>query len=129
MIINMRNQYRTVSGLPVRILCVDAKLDDQHNVAGIADGELMRWDRSGRNPYCEDLNLVVFTPYDNFKVGQLVMVYDCREQWYMRKFAGVDSDGNPLSWLLTPTGEKITAAWDDCREPTARELLTRGVDE
>lgn len=63
MIVRMDGKYTTVSGAPVRILCVDAQ--GNHPVIGVMDGTSRRWSIDGRfnsSRAESSLDLIELTP-------------------------------------------------------------------
>lgn len=130
--ISMDKKYRTRDGLPVRILCLDMK-DPDYPVVGLAESpngyELMCcFTPEGRFSICDsehDRDLIEVSPYEDFKIDEPVMVRD-GNGWERRHFAGVHSNGKPMTWIDGYTsftsGNSRACAWHECRRPTPEEL-------
>lgn len=131
--ISMNKKYQTRSGLPVRILCVDAKTEDYPVIGLISvktgektssftkDGNFLTTGESGK------YDLIEVSPYADFKVDEPVMVRDADSQpWQRRYFAKVDVDGNPTTWCDCATSWSVEGGaviwWNQCRRPTPEEL-------
>lgn len=98
--VDMKKSYRTRSGRPVRILCVDRKMTD-YPVIGLMDcGEtdsLMGWSIDGqyRVNGCDlSMNLVEYNPLEDLKKDQVIWVTDGFGCWHPRHFAYVDEHGD-----------------------------------
>ncbi len=110
--IDINKKYRTRGGLPVRILCVDAK-----NAVHSFDGKiavypvvalvsntverLVVYSQQGR--FCEGVesewDLVEVNSYADFKVDDKVLVRDGdHANWLPRHFSHVDDDGFPCTF-------------------------------
>lgn len=133
--IDINKQYRTVSGNKVEILKVEVAnlywsvaalitsptgvqyLETYHD-----DGRV----RLDKQPSQHDL--VELSPFDQFKIDDLVMVRDYdNEPWNHRYFAGVDEKGRAKAWKNGQTSWTIEdrddySTWDECRRPIQEEL-------
>lgn len=133
--IDINKQYRTVSGNKVEILktgvsnlywSVAALITSPTGVQYLEtyhdDGRV----RLDKQPSENDL--VEISPFDQFKIDDLVMVRDYKERtWNRRYFAGVDEKGRAKAWDAGTTSWSVEdrddySSWDECRRPTPEEL-------
>jgi hypothetical protein len=130
--IDMNKIYKTRSGLPVRVLCIDAD-GDYPVIAQINGKEIETYTSAGT--WALDFenhfkDLIEVNPYDDFKIDDKVMVSVNGVQWFKRHFAGVSTlpSGNQVA-LAFDYGATLwsedgnTSDWIFCRKPTAEELL------
>lgn len=131
--IDMNKKYRTRSGLPVRILCVDRKdifpvvyliLYEQREIMSTASigGKY-------NSPRTEsEWDIIEISPYEDFKIDDPVMVRDFdTEPWNRRHFAGVDEHGRAKAWDAGSTSWSVEgmadyACWNEFRRPTPEEM-------
>lgn len=131
--ISMDKKYKTRSGLPVRILCLDMNNPDYPvvgvirrqsgvEVAAIFTPEGRFTVLNGEN----ECDLIEVSPYEDFKIDEPVMVRSSDEgRWCRRHFAGVDPEGRPMAWDSGTTSfsnARPPLAWHECRRPTPEEL-------
>jgi hypothetical protein len=134
-LIQMNKQYKTKSGLPVRVLCVDCE-NKYYPVVAIVDGDVFTYTKEGYfdgEAYPDDYDLVEVSPYDDFKKGDYVMVRDCDgDRWYPRVFAGVSEGAAvvyPCEYNPWSNNDMDTIRWSYCRKPTKEELAKAGITE
>lgn len=116
--ISMDKKYKTKSGLPVRILCVDAAINlPVIGLCNFGDGRdtVCYWKKEGN--YYDDLgpsdfDLVEVTPYDDFKIDDKVLVSNDGEHWLPRHFAGTDSYERPTAFLFGTTSFTVDTELD-----------------
>lgn len=136
--ISMDKKYKTRSGLPVRILCVDRMaegikfsprpvialvkhIDHEVVVYYHIDGSY----RTGQSS--DDFDLIEISPYDDYQIGDWVFVTDdidhnpVDREWFLRKFAGVTEDGYPLATLETFSGS-TDVWWKHCVKVIQNEV-------
>lgn len=130
----MEKKYRTLFGLPARIICVDYK--DSWPVIALVDYgtyeavELYGSDlthKSLENSTKQDhkLDLVEVQPYEDFKLGDRVIVWNniCNIK-KKRYFAGVSKKGQPQAYSYggTPwSAEGQPVLWDNCIKAEEQE--------
>ena len=127
--IDMNKTYKTRSGSPVRILCIDA--DGDFPVIALIDGKQIEAYYSA-GAYALNFenhfkDLIEVTPYDDFEIDDKVMVSMDGVKWFKRYFAGVSTYSEEVkcfnhgatSW----SEDGNTSNWEHCRKPTAEELL------
>ena len=128
--IEINKAYRTRSGLPVRILCIDA--DGVYPVIAQINGEeIGTYTSAGTYLNHTFKDLIEVTPYDDFKIDDKVMVSQDGVQWFKRYFAGVYTyrsgyqTASAFEYGATSWSEAgdTTNYWKYCRKPTAEELL------
>jgi hypothetical protein len=134
--IQINKQYRTRSGSPVRILCVDAELANGYSVIGITqDGlpQVHAWASNGAyHPHDDNnsaLDLVEVLPYEAFKIDEPILVRDRLDtKEIARHFAGVTESGKVKAWIdgttswTSKTKERPYNVWIYARRPTTDEL-------
>lgn len=126
--INMNKQYRTRSGLSVRVLCVDAK-SDYPVVAAVYDGEKERVltftaPGSRYKGSEDDWDLVEVDPWLAIEIGEPVMVRDSDYgAWVPRYYAGLRI--GPTTWSTEQLGVRVRVPWNQCRRPTQEEIASR----
>ena len=119
--IDLKKQYRTKDGRPVRLLCNDRR-STQCIVGLVDEGDyelLLSWDKDGESAGGSSLSdLVEVSPYEDFKIDDKVLVKSHHAyEWKKRYFAGVDEDtGQPLTFAdgLTSWITNEVISWDEC---------------
>lgn len=138
--IDMNKKYRTRSGLPARVLCVD-RIDEFPIVYIVLyeEREIVRtatitgkYTPTGVE---SSWDLIEITPYEDFKIDEPVMVRDFDTgPWNRRHFAGVDEQGRAKTWDAGSTSWTVdnvgdyayaTSTWNECRRPAPDELAGR----
>lgn len=137
--IDMNKKYKTRSGLPVRIVCVDRK-DEEMNVVGLigvdADCELiLTWDKNGsflNSKNLDEYDLIEISPYEDFKVDDLCVVKDYCGNHFFRYFAkemeGIAYCFQNGKTSVTGCNELLTQ-WPTCRKATPEEIATKTIKE
>ena len=133
--IELGKNYRTVSGLPVRIYAVDgggwypvhgASYNSENN-----EWESRTWSLDGiyslsygeQHPF----ELIEILPWEDFKIDEPVVVWDDPDgRTYLGHFAGI-RDSKPAIWdnwgtSFTASSKNSTIVWNHCRRPTQEEL-------
>lgn len=130
-VVSMDKKYKTMDGRSVRIICTDRKGDEYSVVALVNDGNFEHaksytaegffWSSDEESRH----DLVEVTPYEDWKVDDLIMVRDSDvEKWIPRYFAGV-RDGVLYAWnngYTSYTANGGHTNWCQARKPTAEEL-------
>jgi hypothetical protein len=123
--IDINKQYKTRSGLPVRIYSVDGGGGYSIHGAYLSDDgwNIESWDNDG-NCYddigLDDLDLIEVGKYDHIKIDDKVLVWTNGEEYNKRKchFAGLSSDGKnrPCVWdgRRTSFTEGNRVVFDNC---------------
>lgn len=140
--IDITKKYRTRSGDPVRILCVD-RTSKTHPVVALikkidreASEVLQVFTLNGRYFYSPEVDfqddLVEVSPFEEFKDGDMVMVRQYGiEGWKPRHFYKVE--GNKVLCYMDgaskwgSSGSRSYKEWDECRLPTQEELKAKGI--
>lgn len=124
--ISMDKKYRTRDGRDVRVLCTDFTNHEQvvALVAGVNSSRenLMTFDAYGKYASFEvetPFDLIEVTPYEDFKIDDKVLVrrYESAK-WTKRYFAGVDENGNPMTYGdgATSWSQHGTVSWKFCKK-------------
>jgi len=130
-LISMDKKYMTRDGRSVRIICTDMRGCGYNVVALITSDECdllesytaggMYWDNNTASRH----DLIEVSPYDDWKVDDLIMVRDFDTgKWNLRYFANVQ-EGIVYSWssgYTSYTADGETMFWNQARKPTAGEL-------
>lgn len=124
--IEMTKTYKTKSGLPVRILCVD-RLNTLYPVVALVSDTVIEFRSDGvSDRWVEKLDLVEVSPYDDFKIDEPVMVRGANDMdWRRMYFAGIDKDGYAAVWDCGATSWTARGGRHscfECRRPTEEEL-------
>lgn len=119
--IEMGRKYRSVAGKNFKILTVDRP--NMLPVVGMDDdGNIYCFTDTGHSFASDDLNLVEVSPYEDFKVDDVVMCrLDDACDWHVRHFACV-REGVPYAWSNGKTSNGEACNWKECRKPTQEEL-------
>lgn len=133
-VISMDKKYKTRSGLPVRILCVDRKYDVYPVVGLFLDNDkeyCNYWGHSGCN-YSDgsesSLDLIEVSPYEDFKVDDLCVVSDFTGEvfrYFHKEIEGVAYCFQGGKTSFTSDGGSI--AWCYCRKATPEEIATKTI--
>lgn len=126
--ISMGKKYKTRSGLPVRVLCIDVD-DELYPVVAIIKnkfGEASYQFTSSGGLYVEvdsEYDLIGTSPYEDFKKDDKVMVSAIGDRWTKRYFA-YEKDGKAYCYADGGDSWATTAVvpWNFCRKPTQEEL-------
>ena len=133
--IEMNKKYKTRSGLPVRILATDIESDFPVCAAlksNKNEETLLRYTNNGRyfDPYKHEYDLIEVTPYEDFKVDDLCVVWDVTESKEFRYFS--HAKGN-LAWCFNSGGTSYTrtttTSWTNCRKATEEEIKTKTIKD
>lgn len=127
--IDMNKKYRTRSGLPVRVLCVDRKDEDlpvivlvlengeEYLAACTAEGEYLV-----SKEECS-FDLVEVSEWDDFKQDDKVLVSEDGKTWYKRYFNKVIDgvpyafDGGITSWTADAMHDYgCSSPWKYCKK-------------
>ena len=126
--ISMNKKYRTRGGQDVRVLCVDGP-NDVFPVIAIVGCEVRSFRLDGSYSLAINnenlLDLIEVSPWDDFKIDELVMVKGVSGKWYKRYFAGVQADGRPVTFMhgaKSWNANGQVTAWEECRRPTEDKL-------
>lgn len=123
----MEKKYKTLFGLPARIICVDFKASwpvialidfGTYEAAHFYRSDLTYYSLEDSTKQDHKLDLVEVQPYEDFKLGDPVLVwnYGCNIK-KKRYFAGVSKKGKPQAYSCggTPwSAEGQFASWDNC---------------
>lgn len=123
--ISMDKKYRTRDGHSVRILSIDrnyqypvvALVTDTYGIDAIAAYSAYgKYFTTGAD---SQYDLIEVSPYDDFKIDDKVLV--CRYEgakWTKRYFAGVDENGNPMTYAdgATSWSQHGTVSWKFCKK-------------
>lgn len=126
--IEMHKKYKTRDGRPVRILCTDRKdVEDRtfHVIALVTtEGyeEIRAYSKTGQCFIDEDsaLDLIEVQPWEDFKIDDPVLVSDDGLNWEKGHFAGLDEEGNPLTFPYGGTSwssDGCEFVWEYCKKP------------
>lgn len=131
--IYMNKKYRTRDGNAARILVTDLVTDTPYKVLAAVTGDdgqeiCFSYTIDGKFYYSTSSgsDLVEFTPWDDFKVDDPVLVKNLDDNyWVKRYFAGVDANGDPTTWYSGATSwststQSIVEHWDECK--SARDV-------
>lgn len=123
--ISMDKKYKTKSGLPVRILCIDrGGFSPVISILGKRQ-YIHAWSKEGIscNP---NLNLVEVSPYDDFKIDDKVLVWNIDGDLTRKgHFAGLDDFGYPTTWTagatsFTTNGDRFS--WRFCKKYESSDI-------
>jgi hypothetical protein len=125
--IEMNKKYKTFDGQDVRIICVDK--GGKYPVVGIVGENIRTFTETGVSCLYDDLGLVEISPFADFKDGDPVMVRNIdSDNWNRRFFSHLDQSAKRnivhayISGATKWASYGATAAWVQCRRPTAEEL-------
>ena len=133
--ISMDKVYKTKSGLPVRVICVDMATNDGYPVLALIEREhgteyLHPYTLDGRYYVKSDYDLVEYNPLNDFKLDDPIMVrLRIADSWVYRHFAGIEN-GKPTTFIngLTSFSNKEqncpATTWYLYRKPTKEELAS-----
>ena len=131
--ISMDKVYKTKSGLPVRVICVDAitSCPVLALIKQTQDAEqLHSYAPDGQHYYKSDYDLVEYNPLNDFKLDDPIMVrLRIADPWVYRHFAGIEN-GKPTTFIngLTSFSNKEkncpATTWYLYRKPTIEELAS-----
>lgn len=126
--IEMHKKYRTRSGLPARVLCVDRK-DSVFPVVALVDDiqeSSVYLTKDGRYYNCREqsrFDLVEVSEWDDFKVDDKVLVSADSKTWYKRYFNKVIDgvpyvfDGGITSWTADAIHDYgCSSPWKYCKK-------------
>jgi len=126
--IDMNKKYQTTEGVPVRILCVDAKCDTPVVVLIQYPEQdyIIRLDSVGNPPGTDKPYITEVPKYTDFKKGDPVMVREHGMGSWLRRYFSHEKDGAAFTFIDGCTGWTTTEtiSWDLCRKPTQEELGT-----
>lgn len=134
--IEITKKYKTRSGLPVRVIATDIK-GPYPVVAAVLDncdvetvcvytntGEFLRGDIN----HPDDLFEV--TPYEDFKVDDLCVVWEVENSKEFRYFS---HEKENLAWCFGSGGTSYTrtttTSWTNCRKATEEEIKTKTIKD
>ena len=134
--IEMGKKYKTRSGLPVRILCNDLKCDTYTVIAAVYSQEGCEYtiNVSSTGSYVEDkesaLDLIEVTPYDDFKEGDLCVVWKVKDNKFFRYFSHAkNGTANCFALGCTSYTTVNTSIWPNCRKATEEEIKTKTIKD
>ena len=125
--ISMDKKYRTRSGIDVRVLCTDSANLPYPVIVEFSTGEIVRYSDEGVTDVYKTTaaELIEVLPYEDFKIDDPVMVSNIAKFWESAHFAGVNSEGEPLTYMNGKTSWSAggcTQVWEYCRKPAAEEI-------
>lgn len=137
--IDINKKYKTRSGLPVRILCVDRKSEEFPVVALVTnkDGHEVASTFTKTGSYhIEDVSmndLIEVSPYEDFKVDDLCVVSATEGKYKTFRYFAKEVQGIPYCFddgktSFTFNNEYFTA-WDKCRKATPEEIATKTIKD
>jgi len=107
--IDINKKYRTRTGLDVTIFTTNARVSivgERMNVIGLIHernyDSIQFYNQDGKVSSELDMpnDLVEISPYDDFKIDDKVLVWDCDSTKVKGHFAGVSViDGRPMIWM------------------------------
>lgn len=122
-IIEMNKQYRTRRGDNVMVLCTD-----RNNISGntvvymiVKDGGIYVSNKNGKNSFSSEFDLVEYSPYDDLKEGDIVIVSDIGGESRYRIFSHVNEDNN-LCVFIDGKSSGATTTFKFCRKATEDEI-------
>jgi hypothetical protein len=134
--ISMSKEYKTTSGLPVRIICIDVDTPDNYPVLALIKpkygGEILySYTAQGSHPINREFDLIEYNPLHEFKLDDPIMVrmHD-NDQWLYRHFAGI-KEGKPTTFDNGRTSftnkeyRMNPSPWTIYRKPTKEELSNK----
>lgn len=135
--IEMGKKYKTRSGWPARILCNDLKNSIYTVIAAVYDKELgceSTISVSSTGAFIEDeestLDLIEVTPYDDFKVDDLCVVWEVENSKEFRYFS---HEKENLAQCFASGGtsytKTTTISWTNCRKATEEEIKTKTIKD
>lgn len=135
--IEMNKKYKTKTGLSVRILCTDLQDKNYPIIAAIMqDNEEIVVSFTETGKFIENkeygLDLIEVTPYDDFKVDDLCVVWDESCHPVFRYF-GMEVSG--MAYCFEDGKTSFTAtkdallSWDFCRKATEEEIKTKTIKD
>ena len=133
--IEMGKKYKTKTGLSVRILCTDLQDKNYPIVAAIMqDNEEIVVSFTETGKFIENkeygLDLIEVTPYDDFKVDDLCVVWEIETLKEFRYFSHVENGtAHCFAWGTTSYSAENTTAWLNCRKPTEEEIKTKTIKD
>lgn len=135
--VEMNKTYKTRNGMPVRILCNDLRNSTYTVIAAVYDQETgceSTISLSSTGAYIEDeehdFDIIEVTPYDDFKVDDLCVVWEVENSKEFRYFS---HEKENLAWCFGSGGTSYTRAattsWTNCRKPTEEEIKTKTIKD
>ena len=133
----MIKKYKTRSGLPVRVLCVDAKMSKPILVLYEEDGEecFASYYQTGIR-YASDqskYDLIEVSPYEDFKTDDLCVVWNTQSGYSgFRYFSHVDEHSGKACFFSegkTSFTYETTSAWPNCRKAAPEEIATKTIKD
>lgn len=134
--IDMNKKYKTRSGLPVRVLCIDAKNTAFPVVTLIAEknSERVETYTSTGNAFIDykesTYDLIEVSPYEDFKVDDLCVVTSSTGTKRFRYFA---EQRNNIAYCFDMGRTSITGNeknfWEQCRKATPEEIATKTIKD
>lgn len=135
--IDINKQYKTRSGLPVRILCTNRKADT-FTVVGLIykDNQEITsaWTPKGNHWASEletGLDLIEVNPYEDFKVNDVCIVGFCKNGSKLFRHFSKEINGLPYCFedgKTSYTTEEHTV-WKYCRKATPEEIATKHIQD
>lgn len=116
--ISMNKQYKTVSGLPVRILCINIKNKNFPIAAAILNPtgqeSILSYTKEGfylESGEADRRDLIEVKPWDSLKNGDKCLVRnDECEAWRPRIFKEINNSNMPVTYDTT----NMFTAWNQC---------------
>ena len=133
--IEMGKKYKTKTGLSVRILCTDLQDKKYPIIAAIMqDNEELVVSFTETGKFIENkehgLDLIEVTPYDDFKVDDLCVVWEVENSKEFRYFS---HEKENLAQCFASGGtsytKTTTISWTNCRKATEEEIKTKTIKD
>ena len=122
-VIEMGKQYRTRRDDDVMVLCTD-----RNNISGntvvymlVKDGGIYVSNKNGKSSFSSEFDLVEYSPYDDLKEGDIVVVSGIEGASCYRIFSHVNEDNNPCAFI-NGKSNGATSSWEFCRKATENEI-------
>jgi hypothetical protein len=134
--IDMKKKYRTRSGLPVRILCVDRAgfnpvvyliMEDggETIVSATIDGRFASFPGQENG-----LDLIEIQPFEGFKTDDLVVVWDGDSGLKQFRYFSHTEDGYAVCFVSgTSYYNSGFYVWTNCRKATPEEIKSKIVNQ
>jgi hypothetical protein len=134
--INIKKQYKTRNGHPVRILCTNRKTHIFTVVGLIYINNIevsLAWTLNGKysaDGELNELDLIEVSQYGDFKVDDLCVVWNSKSKFF-RYFCKVE---NNIAYCFNAGTTSYTAntainPWENCRKATPEEIATKQIKD
>lgn len=131
--IDMKKQYRTRSGLPVRVLCTDR--NDLFSVVVLVsvptDGDyVVVYPPTGKAGGDPSYDLIEVLPFEDFNVDDLCVVWGADGIKHFRYFSHAKHGVMPVCFDAgTSYTAKDTYMWSHCRKAAPEEIATKTINQ